>query len=187
MPAEKLTPKQEIFVLGLLEGKSQVKAYLAAYPKANNWTDGAVAVNASKLAKNANVLLRYMELLDESKNEALWSREKSVEALLYLLNTAKKEIEMRLKSFEDEAAAIKSDIEKESDSVKKYELKQGLYALYRQDWIPATAARIKRGAIESLNRLHGFYNPEFFIQRNVSINFNNFSVDELRSILKEEK
>ena len=58
----KLTPKQEKFVDGILQGKSQRQAYIEAYPKAKKWKETSVDSNASQLMENTKVLQRLKEL-----------------------------------------------------------------------------------------------------------------------------
>lgn len=82
--ANKLTPKQEKFVQGLVSGLSQRQAYKKAYPNARKWNDNSVDSRASNLFKNDKVLTRYNEIMNEHKEKALWTREEAVEALKWL-------------------------------------------------------------------------------------------------------
>lgn len=65
----KLTNKQEKFVLGLIEGKSQRASYREAYPKCKA-SDKTVDEYASRLLKNSKVLARYEELRGRLVQEA---------------------------------------------------------------------------------------------------------------------
>lgn len=67
--SNKLTDKQEKFILELLKGKSQREAYKSAYPRCKA-TDNAIDVNACKLFNSTKVLLRYNELHDRLLKEA---------------------------------------------------------------------------------------------------------------------
>ena len=58
----KLTPKQEIFVDNILQGKTQYESYIAAYPRAKNWKRNAVDTQASQLMQNSKILVRLKEL-----------------------------------------------------------------------------------------------------------------------------
>lgn len=62
-----LTPKQEKFVGGLIQGLSQRQAYKAAYKV--KWKDSAIDSRASTLFKNEKVKQRYNELLEELNNK----------------------------------------------------------------------------------------------------------------------
>ena len=64
---DKLTPKQELFVQGIISGLSQRQAYRQAY-KADKMSDEAVDVKASRIFKEAKVRLRYRELLKQFSN-----------------------------------------------------------------------------------------------------------------------
>ncbi|WP_277630387.1 terminase small subunit [Atopococcus tabaci] len=90
--ATKLTAKQELFVQGLVSGLSQREAYRRAYPNATKWKDNAIDSNASTLLKNTKVSQRYQELMGEHKKKALWTREKAVEKLLFILQVAEDEM-----------------------------------------------------------------------------------------------
>ena len=89
---DKLTPKQELFVQGIISGLSQRQAYRQAY-KAEKMTDVAVDVQASKLLKNPKITLRYRELLRQFSNMSLWSREQAFNEYEWLKNKARASIE----------------------------------------------------------------------------------------------
>ena len=89
---DKLTPKQELFVQGIISGLSQRQAYRQAY-KAEKMSDEAVDVKASRIFKEAKVRLRYRELLKEFSNMALWSREQAFNEYEWLKNKARSSIE----------------------------------------------------------------------------------------------
>lgn len=89
---DKITPKQELFVQGIISGLSQRQAYRQAY-KAEKMTDLAVDVQASKLLKNPKVTLRYRELLKQFSNMSLWSREQAFNEYEWLKNKARSSIE----------------------------------------------------------------------------------------------
>lgn len=68
-----LTPKQEKFVLNVVNGMSQRQAYLAAYPKSKKWKETTVDSKASTLLKQEKVLERYQELMKKAEDEAIMS------------------------------------------------------------------------------------------------------------------
>lgn len=90
----KLTPKQEKFVLGLIEGKSQRKAYIDAGYSTKNKTDNYIDKEASNLYKNRKINVRYEELLNEVAEQSKWTRQKAFEEYEWLKNIAKSEMEM---------------------------------------------------------------------------------------------
>ena len=90
-----LTAKQEKYVQGLISGLSQREAYRRAYPSSVGWKDNVVDSKASDALKNGasgRVLERYNFLMNEHKQKALWTREKAVDELLFILDFSKKEI-----------------------------------------------------------------------------------------------
>lgn len=89
---DKLTPKQELFVQGIISGLSQRQAYRQAY-KAEKMSDEAVDVKASRILKEAKIRLRYRELLKQFSNMSLWSREQAFNEYEWLKNKARASIE----------------------------------------------------------------------------------------------
>ena len=89
---DKLTPKHELFVQGIISGLSQRQAYRKAY-KAEKMSDEAVDVKASRIFKEAKIRLRYRELLKQFSNMSLWSREQAFNEYEWLKNKARASIE----------------------------------------------------------------------------------------------
>ena len=89
---DKLTPKQELFVQGIISGLSQRQAYRQAY-KAEKMSDETVDSKASELLKNGKVTVRYRELLKQFSNMSLWSREQAFNEYEWLKNKARASIE----------------------------------------------------------------------------------------------
>ncbi|HHV6110073.1 TPA: terminase small subunit [Staphylococcus aureus] len=90
----KLTPKQEKFVLGLIEGKSQRKAYIDAGYSTKDKSDNYIDSRAFELSKNSAVLDRYEELRQEAAEQSKWTRQKAFEEYEWLKNVAKNDIEI---------------------------------------------------------------------------------------------
>lgn len=90
---DKLTPKQELFVQGIISGLSQRQAYRQAYPSSKGWLDSSVDSKAAVLLKNVKVLSRYRELLKQFSNMSLWSREQAFNEYEWLKNKARASIE----------------------------------------------------------------------------------------------
>ena len=89
---DKLTPKQELFVQGIISGLSQRQAYRQAY-RAEKMTDKTVDETANKLLRNPKVTTRYRELLKQFSNMSLWSREQAFNEYEWLKNKARASIE----------------------------------------------------------------------------------------------
>ncbi|HDI0673975.1 TPA: terminase small subunit [Staphylococcus aureus] len=90
----KLTPKQEKFVLGLIEGKSQRKAYIDAGYSTKGKSDNYIDSRAFELSKNSAILDRYEELRQEVAEQSKWTRQKAFEEYEWLKNVAKNDIEI---------------------------------------------------------------------------------------------
>ena len=90
---DKLTPKQELFVQGIIAGLSQRQAYRKAFPNSKKWKDTTVDVKASELLQNGKVLVRYRALLKQFSNMSLWSREQAFNEYEWLKNKAKASID----------------------------------------------------------------------------------------------
>ena len=89
---DKLPPKQELFVQGIISGLSQRQAYRQAY-NAERMTDKTVDETANKLLRNPKVTTRYRELLKQFSNMSLWSRERAFNEYEWLKNKARASIE----------------------------------------------------------------------------------------------
>ena len=89
----KLTPKQEKFVLGLVEGKSQRKAYIDAGYSTQNKSDNYIDSKAYELSKTDAITDRLEELLSDIAEESKWTRIKAFEEYEWLKNVAKSEME----------------------------------------------------------------------------------------------
>ena len=89
---DKLTPKQELFVQGIISGLSQRQAYRQAY-KAEKMSDAVVDNKASALFNKGEVRVRYRELLKQFSNMSLWSREQAFNEYEWLKNKARSSIE----------------------------------------------------------------------------------------------
>lgn len=90
----KLTPKQEKFVLGLIEGKSQRKAYIDAGYSTKGKSDNYIDSRAFELSKNSAILDRYEELRQEAAEQSKWTRQKAFAEYEWLKNVAKNDIEI---------------------------------------------------------------------------------------------
>ena len=90
---DKLTPKQELFVQGIISGLSQRQAYRQAFLASKKWKDSAVDSAASRLLQNSKVLARYRELLKQFSNMSLWAREQAFNEYEWLKNKARASIE----------------------------------------------------------------------------------------------
>jgi phage terminase small subunit len=77
----KLTAKQEKFCQGVADGLTLSDAYRAAYD-CSRTTDKSVCEGAARLMADTKVSARTAELRASLAEKRLWSREKSAEALV---------------------------------------------------------------------------------------------------------
>lgn len=89
----KLTGKQEAFINGLIEGKSQRRAYIDAGYSIKGLSEEHIDSKASNLVKVGKVSARLLELKTEVKDKALWTREESINDLKWLKEQSRKTIE----------------------------------------------------------------------------------------------
>ncbi len=81
-------------MLGLIEGKSQRKAYIDAGYSTKGKSDNYIDSRAFELSKNSAVLDRYEELRQEVAEQSKWTRQKAFEEYEWLKNVAKNDIEI---------------------------------------------------------------------------------------------
>jgi phage terminase small subunit len=75
-----LTGKQEKFVQGIIEGKSQAEAYRSAY-SCKNMSDNAIYREASVLMKDPKISQRVNELREQMMQERVMSAQERLELL----------------------------------------------------------------------------------------------------------
>ena len=80
-----LTPKQETFVQGIIEGKSQADAYKAAYD-ASKMSDNAIYREASLLMSTPKITQRIQELRDQLAKPTIMSAQERLEWLTKVIN-----------------------------------------------------------------------------------------------------
>ncbi len=81
-------------MLGLIEGKSQRKAYIDAGYSTKGKSGEYLDKEASTLFKNRKVSGRYEKLRQEVAEQSKWTRQKAFEEYEWLKNTAKNDIEV---------------------------------------------------------------------------------------------
>ncbi|HDI0648820.1 TPA: terminase, partial [Staphylococcus aureus] len=79
---------------GLIEGKSQRKAYIDAGYSTKGKSDNYIDSRAFELSKNSAILDRYEELRQEAAEQSKWTRQKAFEEYEWLKNVAKNDIEI---------------------------------------------------------------------------------------------
>ena len=114
-----LTKQQEIFIQELVKGCTQRQAYLKAYPSKKHWKESSLDCEASKLFSNPKIKPRYNEVLtkmreNEQKN-TMWTREKSIETLMYVIDINKKDLNRIEDAAEEELELLQKQIKENPD------------------------------------------------------------------------
>ena len=93
----KLTRQQELFVQAIIAGHGQSEAYKIAYPKANNWTPGAVSTEAYRMMKKPQIAARIEELQSNYQKHlefsAIYDRDQLLWDFYYLKEKAEESID----------------------------------------------------------------------------------------------
>lgn len=113
-----LTPKQEKFIQNIVSGMTQRQAYKESY-NAENMTDESIDVEACKLFNDTKVNLRYQELMEELKDNAIMTAK---ERMIWLSDVVKgnvKHISYGSEGQEYENEAYISDKLKAIDTLNK--------------------------------------------------------------------
>ena len=90
---KKLTTKQELFILKVVEGMSKTDAYKTVYDT-SKMKDKTITKRASELFNQKNIQKKYQELMEEVKKESIWTLDKAVNDLVWLKKEAKENIEL---------------------------------------------------------------------------------------------
>lgn len=85
-----LTAKQEKFVQGIIEGKSQADAYREAYPK-QKCSNKTIWENSSRIYNNTKVQARLKELRDQMAKPSIMSAQERLEYLTRVITGEQKE------------------------------------------------------------------------------------------------
>ena len=79
-----LTPKQEVFVQNIIQGKSQADAYRSAYSY-KRMSDKTIWENASRLMADSKVKARVQELREQLTSKTIMSAQERLEWLTGLI------------------------------------------------------------------------------------------------------
>lgn len=94
-----LTAKQEKFVQGIIQGKTQADAYREAYNCAN-MTDNSIYVNSSKLINETKIAQRIEELRKQIASTSIMSAQDRLEWLTDLVQDNVTNIDSKLRAME---------------------------------------------------------------------------------------
>ena len=199
----RLTPKQEAFVDGILEGLSQRQAYYRAYPKSKNWKENAVDSMASQLMSNPKVKQRLKELGWKDKKKVEWTRKKALETINYVMDMNKKDIERINEAFNTEIDLKEAKIlELGQEMAQCTSIKELASLSKRMQNLTEEIAKLKKQRRTSRTNVHGIYEGAKILNRmfgyditKVEIqqedtereNLEQLSVEELRAIAYASK
>ena len=166
----RLTPKQEKFVEEILKGKTQYEAYITAYPNAKNWTRNAIDCNASQLMSNEKVKQKLEEYGYKDKHKVMWTRQKALETINYVMDMNKKDMERIEEAYQTEIDLLEAQLMELAQKMPQAKTPQEAYRIGKemQEITAEIALRKKqkrtnstnaRGIYEGakiLNRMFGF-------------------------------
>ena len=92
-----LTPKQEKFVQGIIEGMSQADAYRSAY-STKNMADKTIWENASRLMSDSKVKARVQELRDKVMTPSIMSAQERLKWLTKIVLSEEESTADRLRA-----------------------------------------------------------------------------------------
>ena len=112
-----LTPKQEKFVQGIVDGKTQTDAYKNAYNTAK-MSDSSIYQEASRLMNNPQITARIEELRQRIDERLIMSAKKRAEKLTEFINdedplTAMKAIDILNKMTGEYVQKVQADVSQE--------------------------------------------------------------------------
>ena len=94
-----LTPKQELFVQGIIKGMTQADAYRNAY-NCKRMTDKSIHETASKLMADPKIYSRVQELRDQIDKSNIMTAQKRLEWLTELINNNEETTTDKLKAID---------------------------------------------------------------------------------------
>lgn len=192
----RLTPKQEKFVDGILEGKSQYQSYIEAYPNAKNWKRNSVDCNASQLMEDTKIKQRLKELGWKDKKKVEWTRKRALEEINYVLDINKQDIERQQEGFEEQLSIKEQQLQQLIDllAIPGIDVKsvqetikttmQEISVMKQRRRISAVNINGILNAAKVLNRMFGYDITKVEIEANdeEKENMKSLSVEELKAI-----
>lgn len=190
----RLTVKQEIFVDGIMQGKTQYQAYIDAYPKAKNWTRGSVDVAANHMMENNKIITRLKELGWKDKSKVEWTRRKALETINYVMDINKADIERINEACQNEIDILEGKILKITSSIAGCSnMKEVVEKTKEIQDISEQIARLKKQRRVNGTNVHGIYEGAKILNRmfgfditKVEINSEDEERKNMKALSKEE-
>lgn len=107
---QNLTPKQEKFVDGILEGKTQYQAYIDAYPRAKTYKRKSIDELASNLMKNIKIKSRLQELGWKDKTEVMITRKNMLKRIEKVMQLHEEEMERIQQAYQADKQRVMEEI-----------------------------------------------------------------------------
>lgn len=187
-----LTPKQEKFIEGILQGKTQYESYIEAYPVAKKWARNSVDSTASQLLDNPKIIQRLKEMGWKEQKKVEWTRKRALETINRVIQLNNEDMERINNAYirerqEQEAELVRlatlmtmEDIDKNAVIEKMRQVNERIVYLDKQPRINKTNVA---GILESakvLNRMFGLDITK------VEINNSDDERENMKSLSKEE-
>lgn len=187
-----LTPKQEKFVEGILQGKTQYESYIEAYPSAKTWKRFSVDSAANHLMNNNKIVTRLKEMGWKEQKQVEWTRKRALETINRVIELNNEDMERINNAYmrerqEAEAELVRlatlmtmEDIDKTAVAAKMRQVNDRIAQLDKQPRVNKTNIN---GILESakvLNRMFGLDITK------VEINSNDEERDNMKALSKEE-
>lgn len=190
--SNKLTPKQEKFIEGILQGKTQYESYIEAYPTSKKWLRNSVDRNASVLMSDTKILQRLKEMGWKEQKQVEWTRKRALATINRVIELNNEDMERINNAYirerqEQEAELVRlatlmtmEDIDKTAVAAKMRQVNKRIAQLDKQPRMNKTNIN---GILESakvLNRMFGLDITK------VEINSNDEERDNMKTLSKEE-
>ena len=197
----KLTPKQEKFVDGILQGKTQYQAYIDAYPRAKNWSRESIDSNATNLMKNTKILLRLKELGWRDKTKVLITRDRMLKRIDNVMQKHEEELERIQQAYNADKQRVMEElsqwmnvlttpnINKEAVQAHINELTEKLINMEKQRTLNAVNTNSILKAADRINRMMGFdiTKVEITTQDDEREEMEKLSAEELKELINISK
>lgn len=159
-----LSKKEDLFAKLLVEGKEVVDAYTVAFAgEYEHMSEEELLNEARKLARTKRINLRKTEIFEEGRQQLMGDRvysfDKSVRTLEYVVNNVIEELELIKTAKFEELDKLQHKFDMETDPVKRDKIHDLI--LKKAQWKHLTQAQLQSMimATSELNKMHG-YNEE---------------------------
>lgn len=198
---QNLTPKQEKFVDGILEGKTQYQAYIDAYPRAKTYKRKSIDELASNLMKNIKIKSRLQELGWKDKTEVMITRKNMIKRIEKVMQLHEEEMERIQQAYQADKQRVMEEISgwmkllnqpnMDNKAVQSQinQLTQKLIQMEKQRTLNSVNTSGILKAADRINRMMGFdiTKVEITTQDEEREEMEKLSADELRQLINISK